>query len=586
MKTGIINSKQKTRRNRKMLCKKKALSILIACSMMFNIGISLHTAEAGFVPTGTGDTSLIDAFMMANGLKISSDVKYYYSAPENTKMLVQCTAKGNKSKHPTVGDTGTYTCMARDMSNSIKITQNIQSKTIKFTEEGLKTYNIPFTGLMITDVVGSDGYRKNQQVDFMVTLSINVEPKQSDTSITDTSSENGSAATDPTVTTISTGTDSTVKDVANDGSLTCDDGSYWCPEEARGNQNGTINDPANDGPSSGTTTKSCTSDGTCTTQNCDSAGNCKIQICDSKGNCKTIVCLSDGTCKNILNGGDTGKGQGLNPGNIPTPNAGGNTTSGSNYSDLLRHLLDDNNGSYDSGDNNWIDSSAPSDTSGNLDDYFGDDVDGGQTPDGMTDDLTVGDDGGGDTYVNNGSDGDDGGDYGDGGVNVDYMGDGNNYYGDGGDGSSNDGDSGLPLQDLQAKYEDGLAGLDGLNGDNSGLLGAINAKDADSSLAHKLRELIGDGSITNNKRGTATDQELYDMAKKLLLASGYTLDQIKNGKNYDPNSAYTEPSTAWDMNRITTLLKGKRISLTSPTEVKSSNGKKGTSVSANAKTTK
>ena len=570
-----------------MLCKKKALSILIACSMMFNISISSHIAEAGFAPTDANDTSLIDAFMMTNGLKISSDVKYYYSAPENTKMFVQCTAKGSKSKHPTVGDTGTYVCMVRDMSNSIKITQNIQSKTIKFTEEGLKAYNIPFTGLMITDVVGSDGYRKNQQVDFMVTLSINVEPKQSDTAISDTASETGSAATDPSVTTISTGTDDTVKDVANDGSLTCDDGSYWCPEEAKGNQNGTINDPANNGGSSGTSTKSCTSDGTCTTQNCDSAGNCKVQTCDSAGNCTTEVCLSDGTCKPIPGGGaQPGKGSGLNPGNIPTPNAGGNTTSGSDYSDLLRHLLDDNNGSYDAGDNNWIDSSDPTDTSGNLDDYFGNDVDDGNTPDGMTDDLTGGDDNGGDAYVNNDGYGDDGSGGGDGDVNVDYMGDGNNYYGDGDNGNSDDGDSGLPLQDLQAKYEDGLAGLDGLNGDNSGLLGAINAKGADSSLAQKLKELIGDGSITNNRRGTATDQELYDMAKKLLLASGYTLDQIKNGKNYDPNSAYTEPSTAWDMNRITTLLKGKRISLTSPTEVKSSNNKKGTSVGANAKTTK
>ena len=38
-----------------------------------------------------------------------------------------------------------------------------------------------------------------------------------------------------------------------------------------------------------------------------------------------------------------------------------------------------------------------------------------------------------------------------------------------------------------------------------------------------------------------------------------TMDDIKNGRNYDANSAFTEPKTAWDMNRITTLIRNKKL---------------------------
>ena len=54
---------------------------------------------------------------------------------------------------------------------------------------------------------------------------------------------------------------------------------------------------------------------------------------------------------------------------------------------------------------------------------------------------------------------------------------------------------------------------------------------------------------------------------KLILR----LHDIQKGKNYDANSAYTEPGTSWDMNRITTLLSGKKIKLTSPNEVSNNN---------------
>ena len=47
-----------------------------------------------------------------------------------------------------------------------------------------------------------------------------------------------------------------------------------------------------------------------------------------------------------------------------------------------------------------------------------------------------------------------------------------------------------------------------------------------------------------------------------------SLDDLRRGKNYDPNSAYTEPNAAWDMNRITTLLTNKKIKLESKDDIR------------------
>ena len=108
-----------------------------------------------------------------------------------------------------------------------------------------------------------------------------------------------------------------------------------------------------------------------------------------------------------------------------------------------------------------------------------------------------------------------------------------------------------------------------MNGDNNGLLGDIVGADKLGDKA--MDSILGAGQLlTGAKRGTASDQELYEFARKWLLANGFTAADIANGKNYDPNSAYTEPTKAWDMNRITTLLKGRKITLTSPNETKKS----------------
>ena len=148
------------------------------------------------------------------------------------------------------------------------------------------------------------------------------------------------------------------------------------------------------------------------------------------------------------------------------------------------------------------------------------------------------------------------------GVNLDYIPDNN---GQGSNGGLLGGFDYYP-----GAYQDALDNLDGgMNGDNKGLLGDIVGAD---KLGDKdMDSILGAGQLlTGAKRGTASDQELYEFARKWLLANGFTAADIANGKNYDPNSAYTEPTKAWDMNRITTLLKGRKITLTSPNETKKS----------------
>lgn len=76
-------------------------------------------------------------------------------------------------------------------------------------------------------------------------------------------------------------------------------------------------------------------------------------------------------------------------------------------------------------------------------------------------------------------------------------------------------------------------------------------------LKDKVASIFG-----GEKVATMTEQQMFDAAKKFLLANGYSLDELIKGANYDAGSVYTEPQYAWDMNRITKLLKLNKIEIT------------------------
>ena len=314
-------------------------------------------------------------------------------------------------------------------------------------------------------------------------------------------------------------------------------------------------------PEGGLTPDMCKKYGVCggggigpNSENCKKYGGdwCKGNGTDGKNEtdqqklqkCKTLG-LSDEQCRELMKNGSTGS----------------NNSNNSSSNNPWKNLFGDNG--FNSNPSDWNNSNSGDKGSSNLDDFFSG-VDGtdGDIPGGLTDDLLgVGDlgDDSGNGYNNLDGSVDGGGDYNDGSGNS-YSDD--DYYGGTRGDDNYSGDGGLGFQDFAQMYKDGLNGLDGLNGSNGELLGEM---DGSNSLAQKLKELMGgDKSANNNLKSTASDQELFDVASKLLQAAGYSLGDMRSGKIYDNNSAYTEPTTAWDFNRIPTLLKKTRINLNVP----------------------
>lgn len=232
------------------------------------------------------------------------------------------------------------------------------------------------------------------------------------------------------------------------------------------------------------------------------------------------------------------------------------TDDGHQYGSALDKLLGENGKGYNSGDANWANSSGGDSGSSNLDDYFDglSDSSGDENADGITDDLL-----GVDENLLNGS--------GDGTDDFDSAGDVTGETEEDAD-SEGDGAWGVDESDADGSFfdraetlgEGGLSSLqdlmnavDGISGDDSNGGG--------SSLASSISQFLK--GIADPEKGVAvanvSEQDLFETAKKLLMANGMTLDDIINGKGYDKGSAYTEPKQAWDMNRITTLLKSGKV---------------------------
>ena len=486
---------------------KKGLSVLFATCF-------IATNVAGINPKvveagGISSSLLLGLF---GGNKIGDNTTYMANPPSDWNVYVYCTATNSAAKHPINGGVGTYTCATVLTGKSSK-------------------YALINSGGTVTAKMTYSGEEGDKQSTTVYMPYIKLGDIDEDTGKRKTSNEKfpiiitATLQSDSTQTAITTGT-------ATDAISATDITS-----------NTTNSNGAN---SSGTT-----------------AGNGTGTTC------------SDGSywCPEETNTSTGDGGSTSLDGDTTLPSQSWSNDTDKNYADLINDLLDDNNSdSYNSTNPNW-EWSNPNGANGtdtdsfpNLDDYFngtndGENVDGMTTDDtglaGMTDENgnPYGD---ANNYYSSGDSNDNG-------VTLDYIPDGNNYYGAGGNDSSNQlGDwDGIP--DAYKKGVDALN--DSLNGDNSNLLGDM----AGDSVGGKLNNMLNNSLLGNNPKNTVSDQNLYDMAKKWLLANGYTADDISKGRNYDANSAYTEPSVAWDMNRITTLLKGKKISLTSPNEVKNKN---------------
>lgn len=297
-----------------------------------------------------------------------------------------------------------------------------------------------------------------------------------------------------------------------------------------------------------------TTDTTCTSINGESyCQDCLGDICVpySPSDCVT------GTICNTTDNSSGGDGY-----TYPTDDGGyydsGSSSLDDAANDALNNLFGDDDTSYNAPEGDWLDSEDPTGDMDTLDGYLGDGAE-DMPGDGAVDDMTTDDS----YYVDPGADSADGYD-GSGYASTDGSngadGDGSNGA-DGSNGSNGSNGADGSLGSLLGRYKDGTSGLDALlNGDNSELLGKIDGKN--SSLSDKIGALLGLGNDTNVSP-TKSNNELYDIARQTLLANGMTMDDIMHGRNYDANSAFTEPKTAWDMNRITTLINSKKLKVDS-----------------------
>lgn len=348
------------------------------------------------------------------------------------------------------------------------------------------------------------------------------------------------------------------------GNKLCADGSYVCSssditlpgENKNGNglhdfNNGTINDLTNDNDPNADRN----GDGIPDSKQDRDGDGIPDHIDPDHGN---------GTIKNGDNGANGGDGANGTNGKDGSNN---NTYGNDNYGRLIDKLLNNGSGSYNSGDNDWANSNKGEGGLGNLDSYFNG-IDGNEElPNGLTNDILGVEDmlGNGETAIDTDGDGiADSVQTPDGNIvgmeeylankDADGAGNGDDYYDGSGDGGFDDGNLSA-IQDLMGMM-DGMSDADG-----DGSMNGLNANDSLASRIESLLRAQPTDTDSGNGDQTASDQYLFDLAKKLLMANGMSLDDIAKGRNYDPNSAYTEPMRAWDMNRITTLLRAKKISL-------------------------
>lgn len=115
------------------------------------------------------------------------------------------------------------------------------------------------------------------------------------------------------------------------------------------------------------------------------------------------------------------------------------------------------------------------------------------------------------------------------------------------------------LAQSEAIMNEFLAGLGNADGGDGSLMERLSGTDGEGGLLAAIRSTFGLKSSEDIRKDTMTPQQMYDIAAKILKELGYTDADIALGRNYDKDSAYTEPDKAWDMNRITTMQKNFKI---------------------------
>ncbi len=576
----------------------KLISGLVLSSFFLWPAYHANAEDAGGILGGLGgDWESIAKLALGDGLPMGGNSKYtWIDVNSDVKTLVFCQTS---AASPSIGDTGTAFCIFTPRNTSqykFKAVPNFVALPMEFTEEGKQSFSLGPVEIRPVQQLQSNGkwgpvqdgnapYGQSiAQINTVVYSGAN------------STSEDESMYTQP-LAPIESNLDSSANNLASRAAITNDSSdngtldslldSGVAPGELK------FNDATNDSSSFAAYSPEIIGG--------DYSDDSKYQAVQGSFELNPNATSNDNnglaavtpTDSSLLNGDN---GTGLNGGSLDSPDLGefngviadntsksdplnssssGYNGSGSSYGDYMDRALGDLADAFNSSDDDWTNSNNGNTGESLLDDYFnGVEYDNQDIPGGLTNDLLgVGDAIFTEEAVDNLVEryGEDGEELPEGGLLASVDENGFVAYGaneqapEGGFNSQDDGVFGLV--DLASAYQDGIAGLDGLrnnngmNSSNNNLLGNIDGNNQ-SNLSKRLRQLIGGDDSAIAAAATASDQELFDMAKQMLLSNGLNLDDIRRGRNYSPNSAWTDPTLAWDFNRIPSLLRRHRINLT------------------------
>lgn len=89
----------------------------------------------------------------------------------------------------------------------------------------------------------------------------------------------------------------------------------------------------------------------------------------------------------------------------------------------------------------------------------------------------------------------------------------------------------------------------------------INTADKTAKIMAEMTPAKRLPGATQDTFTAASNAELSEVARQMLAAYGTSQEDIKSGKLFDAGSAYTDPQDAWNLNRMSTVLKNKNLTV-------------------------
>ena len=119
-----------------------------------------------------------------------------------------------------------------------------------------------------------------------------------------------------------------------------------------------------------------------------------------------------------------------------------------------------------------------------------------------------------------------------------------------------------PLNSLFSKIDSAIGNdPSSSNSLTSKFAGLINTGDKTAKTIAEMSQPKRLPGAVEDSFTAASNAELADVAKQMLIGYGTSQEDIKSGKLFDAGSAYTDPQDAWNLNRMSTILKSKKLTV-------------------------